>query len=160
MEIERLIDDYAACPAALRKAVQGLTKEQLDAHPAPGRWSIREVVAHLADFEPISTDRIKRVIAFDNPVLMNADENAFAARLAYSQRDVEEDLVVIESLRKHTARILRTLSDADFQRVGEHSTDGPLTLEQLLKRVTRHFPHHIAFIEEKRRALGVQDQRS
>lgn len=155
MDAQQLIDDYAAAPAALRKALQGLTPAQLDARPIPGKWSIREVVAHLADFEPISTDRIKRVIALDNPVLMNADENAFAARLAYGKRDLEEELSMIDFLRRHTARILRTLTPADFQRTGQHSTDGPLTLEKLLVRVTRHFPHHITFIEEKRRALGA-----
>jgi hypothetical protein len=49
---------------------------------------------------------------------------------------------------------LETLSPQDYDRQGVHSTDGPLTLAQLLERITRHLPHHVRFIEEKREALG------
>jgi hypothetical protein len=52
------------------------------------------------------------------------------------------------------ARILRALGPEDFQRRGLHSRDGALTLENLLQRATAHIPHHVRFIEEKRRALA------
>jgi hypothetical protein len=60
---------------------------------------------------------------------------------------------MIESVRKHMTRILRTLTADDFQRKGSHSEAGSLTLEQLLTNITNHVPHHIKFIEKKRAAL-------
>jgi hypothetical protein len=75
------------------------------------------------------------------------------AWLTYDQRDIEEELALIELTRKQMARILRTLRPEDFQRRGGHSRDGTLTLEVLLQRITDHIPHHARFIEEKRRAL-------
>jgi uncharacterized damage-inducible protein DinB len=129
-------------------------REQLDARPVPGRWSTRQVVCHIADFEPVYADRMKRVIAEEQPTMFGGDPDVFAARLAYDRRDVEEELAMIEAVRRHVARILRALAPADFQRRGLHSTDGPITLETLLARIAAHIPHHVRFIEEKRRALG------
>jgi len=155
MDPKKLIDDYVDVARQLRESVAGLTEEQRRAHPVPGKWSIHEVVCHIADFEPISTDRICRVVAEEKPTLVGANETLFAKALAYEARDFDQQLQLVDLLRNHTARILRTLPPEAFQRVGVHSEDGPLTLEQLIGRVTRHLPHHIAFILEKRKALGV-----
>src|SRR5262249_10017531 len=109
-----------------------MTKEQLLAKPIPGKWSTQEVVCHLADYEPIYADRMKRVIALKEPELLKGDPGLFATRLAYDQREIEEELALTELSRKQMARILRTLRPEDFQRSGGHSRDGTLTLEVLL----------------------------
>jgi hypothetical protein len=154
MNYEALIEQYLAGPGLLRRAIAGMTREQLLARPVPGKWSTQEVVCHLADYEPIYADRMKRVLALKEPELLPGDPALFAARLAYDQRDVEEELALIELTRKQMARILRALNPDDFQRQGGHSRDGALTLEVLLQRITAHIPHHVRFIEEKRRALA------
>ncbi len=87
-------------------------------------------------------------------LFFGGDPGAFAARLAYHDRQAEEELQLIELVRTQVARILRTLKPEDFQRRGIHSESGPLTLETLLQRITGHIPHHIRFIDEKRKALG------
>jgi uncharacterized damage-inducible protein DinB len=153
--LSKLIEDYLAGPAALRKAVAGMSREQLHARPVPGKWSTLEVVCHLADFEPILADRMKRIIALDRPQLIGADENRFAATLAYAQRDLEEELIIIERTRSQLARILRTLPEAALQRVGIHNERGERTLEQMLTGAINHIPHHVRFILEKRQALGL-----
>jgi hypothetical protein len=153
--LQELIDAYLAGPPALRRAVAGLTREQLLARPVPGKWSTLEVVCHLADFDPILADRMKRIIAEDRPPLLGADEKRFAAALAYHERDLEEELTLIERTRGQLARILRTLPPEALARVGVHNERGPLTLEQLLTITARHLPHHVKFIEEKRKALGL-----
>src|SRR5438270_3295980 len=107
--LSALIEEYVAGPVALRRAVAGMTREQLRARPVAGKWSTLEVVCHLADFDPILADRMKRIIALDNPPLIGADENRFAAVLAYHERDVEEELTIIDKTRSQLARILRTL---------------------------------------------------
>jgi len=155
MALHQMIGDYLAGPAALRKAVAGMTPEQLQARPVPGKWSTLEVICHLSDFDPILADRMKRVIAEDRPTLVGADENQFAAALAYHDRDLEEELTIIEKTRKQMGRILRTLPEAALQRVGVHNERGPRTLEQLLTTAGNHIPHHVKFIRDKRQALGL-----
>ena len=153
--LSELIDGYLAGSRALRQAVSGLTREQLLARPVPGKWSTLEVVCHLADFEPIMADRMKRVIAEERPQLIGADEQRFAAALAYHERDLEEELALIEHTRGQMGRILRRLGPEALQRVGVHNERGPLTLERLLTIATNHIPHHVRFIAEKRQALGL-----
>ena len=154
-KLSQLIEDYVAAPRALRKAVAGMTREQLFGRPVPGKWSTLEVVCHLCDFEPVYVDRMKRVIAEDKPPLISADEQRFAAALAYHERDLEEELAIVERTRQQMARILRTLPPAAWERVGIHSEAGPLSLKELLTRITNHIPHHVKFIVEKRKALGL-----
>jgi len=156
MALQQMIEDYLAGPAALRKAVAGMTPEQLQARPVPGKWSTLEVICHLSDFDPILADRMKRVLALDRPQLIGADETRFAATLAYHQREFEEELTILEKTRSQMARILRTQPEDALGRVGVHNERGPLTLEQLLATSTRHIFHHLKFIEEKRRALGLK----
>jgi hypothetical protein len=155
MDSSALIDRYAAGPQLLRAAIQGLSRDQSLARPIPGKWSTLEVVCHIADFEIVGADRIQRVAAEDGPLLPNADENRFASRLAYHSRELEAELQLIGAVRAHITRILRTLADGDFARVGHHTAAGALTLTQLVERGANHIEHHVKFIEEKRRALGL-----
>lgn len=155
MDYKQLIDEYAAGPDLVRQAVAGMANEQLNATPVPGTWSTHQVICHIADFEPVYADRMKRVIAENQPTLFGGDPDLFAARLAYGQRDIQEEIQLIEAVRRHTARILRSLPADEFQRTGNHSEDGPITLLTLLQRITGHIPHHLRFVREKRRALGL-----
>src|SRR4051794_23785486 len=154
-DFTQLIDNYLAGVHALRSAVRGLTREQLEARPVPGKWSTLEVVCHLSDFDPILADRMKRVIAEDRPPLLGADEKRFATALAYHRRDLEEELALIERTRSQMARILRTLPAEAWHRQGVHNERGPLTLERLLTVAANHIPHHVQFIHDKRQALGL-----
>lgn len=159
MSIEELLDQYAAGPRLLREAVAGMSEEQLKAKPVPGRWSTLEVICHLSDAEGVYAERMKRVIAEDEPPLRSMDPDAWLSRLAYHSRDAEEELRLVEVTRGQMAHILRSLKPAGFQRKGRHSEDGPLTLETLLQRITNHIPHHVQFIREKRAALAPGDAR-
>jgi len=154
MDYAQLIDEYLAGPQKLRAAVAGMTAEQLDARPIPGKWSTKQVICHLADFEPVYVDRMKRVIAENEPTMFSGDPDLFAARLAYDQRDMSVELDFIALARKHMGAILRALKPGDFQRKGIHSEAGPITLEKLLTNIANHIPHHVKFVEEKRAALG------
>ena len=153
MEFKFLIDEYASGPQRLRTAVRGMTAEELDATPISNQWSTRQVICHLADFEPVYVDRMKRVIAEHEPMLMSGDPNEFAAALAYESRDLETELHLIEVIRAHMTTILRVLPPEEFERKGIHSQEGPVTLETLLRRITRHIFHHIKFVDEKRAAM-------
>lgn len=153
-EIETLLKNYANGPALLRESFAGLSPAELDATPIEGKWSIRQVVCHIADFEPLNAVRMKRIIAEDNPTLFGSNENDFAAKLFYSHRDVEEDMSIIESTVSQMLKILKHCDIEDFQRTGVHSEAGPMTLESMLERTINHIPHHVAFVNEKRAALA------
>jgi hypothetical protein len=151
-----LADQFLAGAAALRAAVAGMTREQLVARPVPGRWSTLEVVAHIADFDPVLVERMKRIIAMpDVPLLLAADENDFAKALAYHDRDIEEELAIVEMTRRQMARIIRTLKPELLERTGCHNKRGIVTLEKAIQTAVNHIPHHLPFIAEKRKALGV-----
>jgi uncharacterized damage-inducible protein DinB len=153
---DSLVDAYLAGPGLLRRAVEGLTPEQLDALPIPGNWSIRQVVCHVADAELLYADRIRRILAEDQPALVKADPDRYLAALSVSNRDFEDELALIEAIRRHIGQILAALPPQAFDRVGIHSTDGPLTLHAVLQRVTAHIPHHVAFINAKRQRLAAR----
>src|SRR6516162_11541331 len=105
MTHSELIEQYRSGPAKLRAAIAGMSPEQIAAHPVAGKWSTLEVLCHIADFEPVYADRMKRVLAENSPLLLPGDPDLFQARLAYSQRDAAEELAVIESVRAQMARI-------------------------------------------------------
>jgi uncharacterized damage-inducible protein DinB len=150
MDYAQLISDYCAGPQKLRAAVAGMTAEQLDARPIPGKWSTKQVICHIADFEPVYVDRMKRVIAENEPTLFGGDPDLFAARLVYDRRDGGDELNLIEAARRHMEPILTSLKPEDFLRRGNHSEAGLITLEKLLTNITNHIPHHVKFIDEKR----------
>jgi hypothetical protein len=149
-----LIDSYLQGVDTLRKAIAGMTREQLLARPVSGRWSTLEVVAHIADFEPILAERIKRIVSHERPLLMVADENLFVNELRYQERDLNEELAVIESTRKQLARLLRGLPPEKIAKSGVHSQRGLISVEAVLTAAVNHIPHHVKFIDEKRRALA------
>jgi hypothetical protein len=154
---QELADQYLAGAAQLRAAVAGMTREQLVARPVTGKWSTLEVVCHIADFDPVLVERMKRIITMgaDVPLLLAADENLFVKELKYHDRDLEEELALIDLTRKQMARIIRGLTPAQLQLTGNHNKKGLQTLEKVIQTATNHIPHHLPFIAEKRKALGV-----
>ena len=153
LDINDILQQYDDGPANLRSIVDRVTDSQWDAHPIQGNWSIREVLCHLADAEIIYADRMKRVIAEDNPTFFDADPNVHVPALTSGRRSPHTELMVIEAVRRQTHAILTDCDIEDFQRTGVHSTDGPMTLETLVERITGHLPHHSRFIEEKLEAM-------
>jgi uncharacterized damage-inducible protein DinB len=121
-----------------------------------GKWSILEVVCHLADSDQAWAHRIKRVIAEENPLLIGYDESRFAAALGYHDRDVMQELEFSERTRRQLAQIVRGLKPEALARCGIHSESGRLNLEQMLQIEIAHVEHHLTFLVEKRRALGLE----
>ena len=157
--LQILIEKYDGGSAQLRASIEGFSSLQLRTPAPPGNWSVLQNVCHIADFELVYADRMKRVVAEDQPTLFGGDPDLFAAKLAYQQRDLEEELDVIASVRREVSRFLRTLVSSEFDRTGQHSEDGPLTLMRLLERIAGHIPHHVKFIEGKRANLMAASKR-
>ena len=98
MHHKELIDKYLAGPELVQRAVQNMGGEQLDAKPIAGKWSTRQVVCHIVDFEPIYADRMKRVIAENCPTFFGGDPDTFAAHLAYEHRALDTELELMTAV--------------------------------------------------------------
>lgn len=149
-----LIEQYLADAEIPRKSIAGLTREELNAHPVPGTWSIQQIIFHLLDSDAIATDRMKRIIAEDRPTLLGYNETRYGERLFYDQLDVELACDLFAKNRRMTYEILRRLPDAAFERTGCHNEAGEKTLAQFVKTYVGHLRHHLTFIEQKRDLLG------
>jgi hypothetical protein len=153
-----LIDEYERGAEKLRQALYNLTREDLLQVPSPeagvGKWSIQQVVIHIMDSELVSADRLKRMIAEDNPTLIGYDETKFANNLRYEEQSAEDAVTVVELVRRNLARVLRLLPEAAFGRKGTHNERGAVTVGAYLKATVEHLEHHLKFINQKREKMG------
>jgi len=152
--INHSIDQYEKGGAKLRQAIAGLSPQDMKAVPIPGKWSTHQVVIHLQDAETALADRMRRVLAHDEPSLLAWDENLFIARLKYDDQSAEDAVQIVEATRRQLARVLRLMPDAAFDRKGIHSERGPVGMTDLLAMAVSHLDHHLKFIAEKRAKLG------
>lgn len=154
MQHDAMIDEYAAGGVLLRKAVEGLTSEELNAFPVPGTWSMQQICVHLLHSDLFAVGRMCRIVAEDVPLLIEWNENTFVARLRYDTAPIEDVLTCFETMRRMMGVTLRQLKDEDFERYGIHSRTGKVTLHQVLMQYTNHLKHHLDFIKSKRSMLG------
>jgi uncharacterized damage-inducible protein DinB len=146
----QLIERYESEAGDLRQVAAGLSREQLLATPVPGTWSIQQIVLHTVDSDLVSSDRMKRIIAEDRPLLIGYDETKFAARLFYEDLEPRLACDLFEKNRQLTAEILRRLPDEAFERWGVHNERGKINLNEYLAGVVDHLQHHLKFAREKR----------
>jgi hypothetical protein len=155
-----LIEQYANGGEKVKMAIRGLTREDLLAKPAPdgkvGKWSIQQVVIHLMDSDLIGIDRMKRIIAMENPLLVGYDETLFNEKLFSDEQSAEDAVTILDLSFKNFAKVLRKLPDETFKRTGTHNERGPIALGDYLKSMCDHLDHHLNFIHAKRRAMGKE----
>src|SRR5438552_1991901 len=120
---KELIDRYKDGYRVVAEALTGATDEELDARPAPNKWSAREIVHHLADSEMTSAIRLRLLLAMPNPQIVGYDQDEFARRLHYD-RPIEASLDAFKAARRTTADILDRMNEADWAREGSHSEVG------------------------------------
>lgn len=134
-ERRRHLETLAATPAALKAAVRGLPKKLLLFTPAPGKWSILEILGHLRDMEREAyLERYTRILAETDPRLPDLNGEAFAIERDYRSATAGEVLRDWSRLRKETLRLLRKVTAAQWARAGVHESAGRLTMEDFLRR--------------------------
>jgi uncharacterized damage-inducible protein DinB len=149
-----VIEAYLAGPQDLRAAVEGLSREQLVSRPVPGKWSILEVVCHLADTDANIAHRIKRVLSEERPTFERVQPDLMRAALSYHAREAEEELTAFAVTRRQIARILSASPPEAWERTGVVGDRGDRTVAQMVNGAVEHLVHHLKFIVEKRLALG------
>lgn len=149
-----IVDQYERGGEKLRKAIAGLDSALLSRSPDSawnsGKWTIAQVLVHLQDAETAFGDRIRRILAMENPSLLVWDENKFFDRLNYDRQSAEDAVILIDLTRRQLARVLRAASDADLQRSGQHSEAGKQTVLDVLTKANSHLDHHLRFVQLKR----------
>ena len=136
--------------AWLKKAIKGLTTEQLRMRESPRKWSILEVLGHLADTEIVYRYRLRMIVAEPGCQIVGYDQDAWARRLHYQDQDPADVMKEIESVRNATLRWLRTLSDTELNRAGEHDERGEESARHIVKMVAGHDLLHRRQIERIR----------
>jgi len=152
-EREDLIDQYEDGFAAVSAALEAITDAELEVREAPGEWSPREIVHHLADSEMTSALRLRLLIAQDAPTLLGYDQEAFVRHL-YPDRPIAPSLAAFEAARAATAPILRRLSEEQWRRAGTHSESGRYTVEDWLRIYGVHAHDHADQIRRARAAVA------
>jgi hypothetical protein len=145
----------AETPAVLRLAVSGLTPAQAGAPERAGKWSVRQVVQHLADSELVGAFRFRMILAHDAPELPGYDQDLWATRLKYEDADLPTALDDFATLRQANLRLLRRATPADFARVMRHAERGDESLGQTFPLYAGHDLVHLAQIRRIRAAIGA-----
>ena len=140
-ERKQLIAQYADGYRAVAEALLKTTPEELAATPAPGKWSAREIVHHLADSEVTAAVRFRLLLAEDNPAIKSYDQDRFAARLYYD-RPHEASLELFRAAHASTAELMGCLTEPEWLREGTHSEVGRFGLDTWLRIYAPHAHRH------------------
>jgi hypothetical protein len=146
----------AEMPEFLRGAVAGLTPEQEATPERPGKWSVRQVVQHLADSDLVGAFRFRMVLAHDAPELPGYDQDLWAERLGYQDVDLATSLEQFSYLRRLNLRVLRRATPEDMrQRVMRHAERGDEPLHHMIKLYAGHDIVHLRQIARIRQVIGA-----
>ena len=133
----------AAMPDVFESLLAGITPETLDARPDPERFTLREAVAHLADWEGVWLDRMQKIQAEERPYLPSYDEGQWAIDHDYAHSDFAYQLAKFRSGRTALVAFLEALPDTAWSRTGQHGDLGSLTLAELAGIVLGHDGYHL-----------------
>lgn len=146
------LEVFEETPAMLKAAVAGLDDETLRRQPAPEKWSVLEIVQHLADAELTLGFRYRKVIAEDAPEIPAIDQDAWAAELRYNEGSLEQSLDDFNVLRAINLRLLRRATPEQWKRHAIHNQRGRETLQHMVRLYAAHDCYHL---EQIRRVRGV-----
>src|SRR5438874_3164290 len=154
-ERQPLIAQYKDGYSEVANALEGFPTDKLTAHPISGKWSAAKIVHHLADSETTSGLRLRRLLAEDHPLIQGYDQDTYAARLNYNQREIGPSLDAFHGTRASTAQLFDFMSDEDWLREGTHSESGPYSAEDWLKIYAAYAHNHAAQISRLREARAA-----
>ena len=140
-------------PAALQRFLDAVPAEIVARPEAQGKWSISEVVQHLADSELVGGFRLRMVLAHDRPPLIGYDQDLWASRLRYRDVEVRDAFEQFAALRRANVRIWQDLGPADLVRVGIHGERGEESVEHMRRLFAGHDLLHLQQLERIRASL-------
>ncbi|HEV2178590.1 MAG TPA: DinB family protein [Terriglobia bacterium] len=145
----------ASTPDKISREIATLSSRQVRGRPAPGKWSVQEILAHLDDVEELGMRaRVAAMIEQDDPVLLRFDQEQRAVELHYNRKDPRRSLERFARRRRANVKWLRTLRPAQLKRKGHHETVGEITAGEMIHEWAFHDLGHLKqILEMKRYAL-------
>ena len=147
-----LIRQYERGFHEVENAIQGMGPEELTTRFSEGKWSAAEIVQHLADSEMTSALRLRKLLTEDFPIIHGYEQEAYAAKLFYNERDIAPALAAFRGARATSLQLLERLSENDWQREGWHTEQGRYTIETWLEIYAAHAHNHAEQILRLREA--------
>ena len=141
-----LIKKYSEGYEEVVRSLEGIAPLSMTARPLEGKWSAAEIVHHLADSEMTSAIRIRLLISQDHAVINGYDQDCFAERLHYNEREIGPSLEAFRAARSSTVDILKRMTDEEWQREGWHTESGRYQAEKWLEIYSSHAHNHAAQI--------------
>ena len=141
-ELSDLLERFRRGPELIAVTLTGVFGVEEDFVPAPGKWSIRQIIAHLADSELVCAHRFRQMIAEENPIMIAYDQEAWAKNLDYARRKPKQSLESFRHMRAENYELLKDLPESAYARVGNHSLRGSITLRDLLELLAQHSESH------------------
>jgi hypothetical protein len=142
----------AAAPAKLARLLKGVTPTRARKRPAPGKWSIAEIVAHIADTELVVGYRLRAILGAPGGPIIGFDQDVWAAALRYDKRDPRKSFEQYRSLRAANLAVLKSLAPEQWKHHGMHNERGPETVETIARMTAGHDLNHFQQIERIRAA--------
>jgi uncharacterized damage-inducible protein DinB len=157
LPLPRILHAYEAAPARFATALADLSADDLRARPRPGKWSIGEVLAHVADAEVVTTARVRMVLAAPGVRLVAYDQDAYARRFEYGNLtagQLQDQLALFGALRRTLAPVLAGLRPQDWAVAGLHEERGRLTVRNIVDLAADHGERHLGQVLAMRGLLG------
>ena len=145
-----LLERYRRGPELLAVVLTGVFGEEEDFAAAPGKWSVRQIVAHVADADLVGAHRFRQVLAEDTPTLVAYDQDAWVRNLDYARRKPKQSLETFRRIRAENYELLKDLPESAFDRAGNHTENGRVTLREMLEGYASHAESHARQLQEIR----------
>jgi DinB superfamily len=157
-ELKKHIEAAEKSPREIAASVSGLPDKALRYKPAPDKWSILEMLAHLVDMETLYAYRMRQMLADKDPQIAPIDQDEWARNLGYTEESVPELLALYGLNRHHNLQLLRRLKAADLDKGAFHPEHKrKITVAEIVGMMSRHGPNHLEQIERlKREAAKIQ----
>jgi hypothetical protein len=141
----------AAAPKKLESLIKGATTAKMRRRPAPGKWSISEIVTHLADTELVGGYRIRTILGAPGGPIQAFDQDLWAANMEYQKRDARKSLELYKSLRQANLALLKSLTPEQWKQYGMHAERGQESIETIVRMFAGHDINHR---EQVKRIMG------
>lgn len=153
--LKLVLEILATTPAKLKREISTFSRREMLVRPAPDKWSVQEVLAHLADVEEVGMrGRVAAIVEEENPTLPYFDQEARAIEYEYNKADPRKSLARLERQRRANLKWLRKLRPAQLKRVGVHEQVGEISAEEMITEWAFHDLGHLKqVLEIKRYAL-------
>ena len=135
----------AATPGLVHQAIGAMTQEQIEAPIAAGKWSPREIVAHLADCEMVFSFRLRQTLAMQSPVIQPFDQDDWAKQ--YAVYDIGSAMAMFRAAREWNLKLIGGLSAADWQREMTHPERGTMTFQTVVETMAGHDLNHLGQLQ-------------